>query len=167
MGEPSVDADSAGKARRRLRLAVVYGILVLLLAGFGAGRLWQAGRTIAQSMDTARQNFVVGLAARQAYDAALRSDARWPKANPALPHRISLYPPLARHRGEQGSVILKVLVLPSGQVGDIKILRSSGSAQLDAAALVSVGSWVYLPAVKEHRPVAAWTLVNVRFRLAS
>jgi TonB family protein len=160
-------SEQAGQARRRLALAAAYGALILLLAGVGAGRFWEVERGFARSADAIRQVFAVNLEARQAYGRALRHDAPRPTANPAIPHRITFYPDLARRRGEQGEVVLKVLVQPDGQVGDVRVLRTSGSAQLDAAALVSVGGWVYLPAVKGHRPVAAWTLVSVRFQLTS
>ena len=167
MGEPPQDADSEGKARRGWRLAIVYGTLVLLLAGFGAGRLWDGMAALTGQIGAVRHAVAVNLAARNAYAEALKADSPAPRTIAPLPHRISFYPPLARRRHEQGDVILKVLVLPSGQVGDVEVLQSSGSAQLDAAALVSVGSWVYLPAVKGHRPVAAWTRVRVRFQLSS
>ncbi len=167
MGASPEGVDSVGKTGRSWRLPVVYGIMVLLLAGFGAGRLWEGLAALTSQIGAVRHAVALNLAARKAYADALKADASTPRAIPTIPHRITFYPPLARRRQEQGDVILKVLVLPSGQVGDVEVLRSSGSAQLDAAALVSVGAWVYLPAVRGHRPVAAWTRVRVRFQLAS
>ncbi|MDE2352862.1 MAG: energy transducer TonB [Alphaproteobacteria bacterium] len=167
MAEPSEGAEVAGKARRRRHIAIVYGISVLLLAGFGAGRFWEAGAVLAGQFSAFRHAVAVNLAAQQAYKDSLRADAAAPRAIPAIPHRIAFYPSLAARRHEQGDVLLGVLVLPNGLVGDVRVLHSSGSAQLDAAALLAVGSWVYLPAVKAHRPVAAWTKANIRFQMAS
>ena len=150
-------------ARGRARLAIVYGCALLALAAFGAGRLWEFFPRIAAGYAALRYNLDVSARTRAAFAEALRSNARVPQPDPSVPHQAS-YPVLAQRLHQQGQVILKVLVLPSGQVGDVQVLQSSGFAQLDAAALTGVGDWHYVPAVRDHRPVSAWIRVNIRFR---
>ena len=57
-----------------------------------------------------------------------------------------VYPRLARLRGYEGTVLLDVEVLPSGRVGRIAALTSSGHDVLDRAALSSVRNWRFQPA---------------------
>ncbi len=52
--------------------------------------------------------------------------------------RYLVYPPLARHRGWEGTVLLGLSVEPDGQLGKIHITRSSGYAVLDNSALNSL-----------------------------
>lgn len=155
------------RARGHARLVVIYGIALLLLAGFGAGRLREALPGVIATISAARQNVALNRVSQAAFLKAIRINAATPRPNPAIPHRIDVYPVLALRRHQEGDVILKVLVLPNGEVGDVAVLRTSGFAQLDAAALNGVGGWYYVPAVRRHRPVPAWTEVRVHFALAS
>ncbi|MDR1701947.1 MAG: TonB family protein [Sporomusaceae bacterium] len=56
------------------------------------------------------------------------------------------YPPQARQKGIEGIVVLQVLVLENGRVGDASVVSSSGDSSLDAAALTSVHKWRFVPA---------------------
>lgn len=49
-----------------------------------------------------------------------------------------VYPRLSERRGEQGRVVLRVLISPQGTVADVKIQHSSGYARLDEAAVQAV-----------------------------
>lgn len=168
MGQGDRPSHGLGlSAQGHARLVVTYGIVLLLLAGFGAGRLREALPGVIATISTARQNVALNRISQAAFLEAIRTGATAPRPNPAIPHRIDAYPVLAQRRHQEGDVILKVLVLPNGEVGDVAVLRSSGFAQLDAAALNGVGGWYYVPAVRRHRPVPAWTKVRVRFALAS
>lgn len=75
------------------------------------------------------------------------------------------YPPLSRRIGEQGRVILRVLVTPAGSAQQIEVRASSGHARLDDAAREAVRQWKFVPAKRGEQPVAAWVLIPVSFRL--
>jgi protein TonB len=75
------------------------------------------------------------------------------------------YPPLARRLGEQGKVVLRVLVNSSGTPDRVELRTSSGSRLLDAAALEAVRHWRFVPARQGDQPVAAWVLIPITFTL--
>lgn len=75
------------------------------------------------------------------------------------------YPPLARRMGQQGKVVLRVLVNPGGGPAQIEVRTSSGSDVLDEAALDAVRRWRFVPAKRGDQPVAAWVLVPITFTL--
>jgi len=76
-----------------------------------------------------------------------------------------VYPSIARRRRYQGTVILEVFVLESGQVGDLRIAESSKYSLLDRAAMKAVRRWQFEPARKGDREVAMWVKVPIRFNL--
>lgn len=76
------------------------------------------------------------------------------------------YPRSARRAGEQGTVVLRVLVSLDGAATRVELERSSGSATLDSAALDAVQRWRFVPARRGATPVEAWVKVPVVFRLA-
>lgn len=76
-----------------------------------------------------------------------------------------VYPVLARRLGEQGRVMLRVLVRADGAPAEIAINRSSGSSRLDRAALEAVRRWRFIPARRGDTPVAAPVLVPISFTL--
>lgn len=75
------------------------------------------------------------------------------------------YPALSRRLGEEGRVVLRVLVEASGKAGDIELRESSGHERLDRAAREAVGRWRFVPAKRGDTPVAAWVLIPISFRL--
>ena len=76
-----------------------------------------------------------------------------------------VYPPLARRRGQQGTVMLQVMVLENGRVEQVTLHRSSGFALLDKAALDTVKKWQFFPGTENGRPVSTRVLVPVHFKL--
>jgi protein TonB len=77
------------------------------------------------------------------------------------------YPAAARRRGEQGKVILRVLVNAAGGADQVEIRKGTGHSTLDAAALDAVRQWKFVPARQGDQPVAAWVLVPITFTLES
>jgi len=80
--------------------------------------------------------------------------------NPAPP-----YPPLARRMGEQGKVVLRVLVSVEGLAERVELKSSSGSVRLDQSALATVKGWRFVPARQGEQKLAAWVLVPIVFAL--
>ena len=75
------------------------------------------------------------------------------------------YPQAARLAGEQGTVMLRVLVMRDGQASRVEIAKSSGYRRLDDAAQDAVWGWRFAPARQGTDPIEAWLQVPVRFRL--
>jgi len=76
------------------------------------------------------------------------------------------YPPASRRAGEAGTVTLSALVLESGRIGDIKIVKSSGFEKLDEAAVKDVQrNWRFVPGKEDGKPVSMWHTFQVTFRL--
>lgn len=75
------------------------------------------------------------------------------------------YPPLSRRMGEEGKVILRVLVNPQGTADSVDIKTSSGSVRLDEAAQKTVRNWKFIPAKRGDTAVQSWVLVPIIFKL--
>jgi protein TonB len=78
-----------------------------------------------------------------------------------------LYPAAARRLGEEGAVLVRVLVGVDGHAEQVELTGSSGYSRLDDAALSSVRRWLFRPAASGAGPVASWTTVRVVVRLTS
>jgi TonB family protein len=91
-----------------------------------------------------------------------RSGASAPRylENPKPP-----YPLEARQQGYQGKVMLKVEVLQTGRVGEVRVARSSGYEILDRSALTTVKKWRFIPAKREQIPILSWVNILVTFQL--
>ncbi len=77
------------------------------------------------------------------------------------------YPMIARRKGYEGSVLLRVWVRESGGVGKIELEKSSGFHVLDNSALDAVKDWVFIPGMKNGVPVSSWVTVPIKFQLSS
>lgn len=75
------------------------------------------------------------------------------------------YPLSARRRGEQGTVVIKVLVTREGTAGSVSVDKGSGSTALDQAALETVRTWRFTPARRGEEAIESSVLVPVVFRL--
>ncbi len=75
------------------------------------------------------------------------------------------YPNLSKRLGEEGRVILRVLVNPEGLADQVEIRQSSGHPRLDQAALGTVRRWRFIPARRGPERLAAWVLVPLSFQL--
>lgn len=100
-------------------------------------------------------------------------------AGPASPPRLQLpssaadylnnpppeYPRLSRRMGEQGKVVVRVLIGADGSAQKAEINRSSGYDRLDQAALATVLKWRYVPGKRGDKPEAMWFNVPINFVL--
>lgn len=75
------------------------------------------------------------------------------------------YPSLSRRLGEQGRVLLRVLVEPDGLPSSVELRTTSGFERLDQSALDAVRRWKFVPAKQGDKPVAAWVVVPILFNL--
>lgn len=77
------------------------------------------------------------------------------------------YPERSRELGEQGRVVLRVLVTPEGRAGQIDIVDGSHSRRLDEAARAAVADWRFVPARQDGTAIASRILVPISFSLQS
>lgn len=80
--------------------------------------------------------------------------------NPAPP-----YPPQSRRVGEEGKVILRVLVTANGSAQEVEVKTSSGSSRLDDSARKTVRQWKFIPAKRGGAAIESWVLVPIVFKL--
>lgn len=78
----------------------------------------------------------------------------------------SEYPSQSRRLGEEGNVVISILVQPDNTVGEVKVVQSSGFERLDNAAV----EWYqkrgrFLAAMKDGHPIASWKTITVKFQL--
>jgi TonB family protein len=77
------------------------------------------------------------------------------------------YPRTAREAGWEGTVMLRVEVLPDGKAGLVSVHQTSGYAILDHAALTAVQRWRFSPAMDGNFPVHSVVHLPVRFDLTA
>lgn len=75
------------------------------------------------------------------------------------------YPALSRRAGEQGRVVLRVLVSARGTAEEVQVFASSGFSRLDDAARDAVRRWKFVPAKRGNEPVQAWVRIPIPFIL--
>ena len=75
------------------------------------------------------------------------------------------YPALSKRLGEQGKVIVRVLIGVDGTAQKTEIKQSSGFDRLDQAALATVLRWRYVPGKRAGVPEAMWFNVPISFVL--
>jgi protein TonB len=75
------------------------------------------------------------------------------------------YPPEARRRGWEGTVLLMVEIRENGRPERVTIKESSGHSVLDDAALGAVGRWTFVPAQQDGKPVRSVAEVPIIFSL--
>ena len=75
------------------------------------------------------------------------------------------YPPAARKAHREGTVVLQVTVSADGRAEKVVVSRSSGSPDLDEAAIAAVRTWTFRPAEVNGQRVGTTVEVPVAFRL--
>jgi protein TonB len=82
-------------------------------------------------------------------------------------NRAPIYPEIARRRGEQGRVVLRVNISPEGAPLEVDVAATSGYPILDSAALAAVHQWRFIPATQTGVPVAAVAEIPIHFQLSN
>ncbi len=77
------------------------------------------------------------------------------------------YPSQSRRIGEEGRVLLRVLVSEKGDAANVEVDSGSGSERLDRAALDAVKKWRFIPAKRNNQPISAYVIVPIKFSLQS
>lgn len=75
------------------------------------------------------------------------------------------YPPISKRLGEQGKVVVRVLIGVDGTAQQAEIRQSSGYERLDQAALTTVQRWRYVPGKRNGVAEAMWFNVPINFVL--
>jgi protein TonB len=89
----------------------------------------------------------------------VRQDPRHPLSKPE-------YSPRMIREGNQGTIEVEVFVQPNGRVADARVVKSTGFAELDLAAIAEAKrNWRLLPATRDGVPIAQWHRLRVTFKL--
>lgn len=102
-----------------------------------------------------------------------------PVPAPAAPARVELpstnadylqnpvppYPAISKRLGEQGKVVLRVLIAADGTAKEAEFVQRSGYERLDEAARTTVLKWRYVPGKRGGVPEAMWFNVPINFVL--
>lgn len=75
------------------------------------------------------------------------------------------YPGMSKRLGEQGKVVVRVLIGVDGVVQKAEIRQSSGFERLDQAALMTAQRWRYVPGKRGGVAEAMWFNVPINFVL--
>jgi protein TonB len=97
-------------------------------------------------------------------------------ATPASPKTISSgvdyiqppqpeYPPLSRRMGEEGRIVLRVLVDAKGHPERVEVQKSSGLPRLDEAGRQAVLRALFRPHIDDGQAVAVYVIVPIKFQL--
>ncbi len=117
------------------------------------------GNTVAKDPDAGK------LRASDADSLPIPADEFMVTAMPVLQQEVRApYPPEAKQKGIQGSVILDVLVDSEGKVRDVKIVSGPGFG-MEAAAAEAMKQFKFKPAVIENQTVAVRIRYTYRFEL--
>ena len=78
-----------------------------------------------------------------------------------------IYPNMSKRLGEQGTVVLRVLVKADGSAGEVEVKSSSNYSRLDQAAIDAVKTWRFNPAKIDGKATDEWYQVPIPFKLQS
>ena len=87
-------------------------------------------------------------------------------AAPPMPAKSNVppaYPEVARAGGKTDTVILKVIILANGNVGDVQVMR--GEEPFTSVAVESVKKWHYEPAKYRGQPITVYQIIKIPFKL--
>jgi periplasmic protein TonB len=76
-----------------------------------------------------------------------------------------VYPRIARQRGWEGTVELRVFVAKDGMPSEVEVFKSSGYEALDHAAQETVRGWHFVTAQSGKLRFSSWVTIPIRFQL--
>ena len=76
-----------------------------------------------------------------------------------------VYPAVSKRLGEQGKIVLRVLIGADGIPQKVEIKQSSGFERLDRQAVDTVTRWRFVPGTRNGVPEAMWYLQPINFVL--
>ncbi len=77
------------------------------------------------------------------------------------------YPSRSRDLGEEGTVIITILIGTDGKVKEAKISKSSGFSLLDGSALATVKEkWQFKPGTRNGKPIESRVRVPIKFSIS-
>lgn len=77
-----------------------------------------------------------------------------------------IYPPLAKRAGREGFVRVRFLINRNGSVSKVKVLLAKPQGLgFEAAATAAIKQWKFAIPRMNGRPVAAWVVQTIRFKL--
>lgn len=123
----------------------------------------------AQEMQLGRQVAIEMLPAVQTKMLELMKDKGISVANTTISiisNPTLKYPLQSKRLGEEGTVVLRILVKRDGTLGGVVIKSSSGFERLDQAAIKAVNLYKFLPAIANGQPVDEWYQVPFVFKLS-
>ena len=85
----------------------------------------------------------------------------------AVSRPTPLYTNRAKALRQEGSVFLNLLVDEKGKVTDVQLIQGIPDSDLNDAAIRTVRTWVYEPAIKDGTPVKVWKFEKINFTLGS
>ncbi|MCE2867038.1 MAG: energy transducer TonB [Burkholderiaceae bacterium] len=85
-------------------------------------------------------------------------------ASYAAANRKPEYPKMSLRLGEQGTVVLTVMVKSDGSASDVEVKSSSGFARLDRAAADAVKTWRFNPATVDGKAIDKSYEVPITFK---
>jgi protein TonB len=77
-----------------------------------------------------------------------------------------VYPPRARVQGQEGYVVLSLLIGLTGEIEQVEVVESYPEGTFDEAALAGVRQWRFDPALYQGQAVRAWARQRIRFDLS-
>jgi periplasmic protein TonB len=75
------------------------------------------------------------------------------------------YPPISKHMGEQGRVMVRVFINADGNPGEVRLHKSSGYDRLDQIAIDTVKRWRFVPGKRGGVAEGMWFNVPIDFVL--
>jgi protein TonB len=79
----------------------------------------------------------------------------------------TVYPPMSKRMGEQGKVVLRILVGENGKPDQVLVQTSSGFTRLDEAGRQAGLRAVFKPHMEDGRPVPVYVILPLNFQLTT